>query len=341
MGTARWGALGFGGALLVAASALAQDDYSDKGFGLRLPSAFLRFTQVSAMGGGSAANRWSSAVNPAAADWTPIPGHFGFVLAPYASYISFANGTDLMLTAESLTWNMGELGTIQPVIVQIRSNRATTRQGLLFDYTVDYGQLGWAKRFGDWAIGATANYAKARTVFDMGDLRVSKSRGENYRLRVGALYQPAERWLTGCALEYAYSPFTARAIAFTPFGPMPVRIHSAERHVIVRPGVSYEYADYSTIHLDYQYGRFQQRGFENLHSHYWVAGIDHRMFDWLFMRSSASIDGRGNLSGMCGLGAHLSRNVSLDLGYHYDMLPELQPELGRSQVWQFVLAARF
>ena len=177
MGTARWGALGFGGALLVAASALAQDDYSDKGFGLRLPSAFLRFTQVSAMGGGSAANRWSSAVNPASADWTPIPGRFGFVLAPYASHIAFANGTDLMLTAESLTWNTGELGTIQPVVVQIRSNRATTRQGLLFDYTVDYTQLGWAKRFGDWAIGATANYAIARTVFGSTPTRASLSNG--------------------------------------------------------------------------------------------------------------------------------------------------------------------
>ena len=69
--------------------------------------------------------------------------------------------------------------------------------------------------------------------------------------------------------------------------------------------------------------------------------MDHRLLEWLWVRASAFVDGRGNASGTCGLGAYLSRRCSLDLGCQYDPLPELQPEFGRSHVLQLDFSARF
>ena len=43
----------------------AGSNYSDKHFSVRLPPAFIRFTEVSALGGETVANRFSSAINPA------------------------------------------------------------------------------------------------------------------------------------------------------------------------------------------------------------------------------------------------------------------------------------
>jgi len=327
--------------LLMCPSVLwAQDDYSDKDFSLRLPPAFIRFIEVSAAGGGTVANRLSSSVNPASADWTHAPSKHGMIMAPYYSLVAFEEGTRLHVTGESFTWDTRKWGTIQPSTVQIRSNRATNRMGLTFDYTVDYAQLQWAKRCGDSAIGVNVNYAKANITQDFGLLRVNDGDAENYRVRVGGLHQLAEKWLLGMAVEYGFSPYDADAMALTPQGPVPVRLRGTQHEFILRPGVSYEYAPYSTVYADYQYGRFGNKG-AHLLSHWWVAGVDHRLLQWLFVRASSSIDARGNAGATCGLGAYVSRRCLIDLGYQYDVLPELQPEFGRSQLFQFTLSAWF
>ena len=327
-------------ACAVPSLAWGQDDYSDKGFGVRLRPAFLRFIEVSAMGAGSVANRWSSAANPASADWMPGPSRFGFILGPYYSHVAFKEGTRLHLTGESVTWDTREWGTIQPAVVQIRSNRATDTAGLTFDYSVDYGQVQWAKRLDDWAIGIGLSYGQVTVKQDMGPLRVAETEGSSYRVRVGALHEPVEHLLAGCIVEYGWAPYETNALAFTPFGPMPVKIRGTERGFVLRPGVSYEYAELSNVHFDYQYGRFSNLG-EHLRSHWWVVGADHRLLEWLWVRASTSIDGRGNASGSCGIGAYFSRTFGIDLGYQYDPLPELQPEFGRSHILQLTVSARF
>lgn len=69
--------------------AAAQSSYSDKDFSVRLPPAFLRFTEVSTMGGETVANRYSSASNPASAGWIAPPGDLGIMAVPYYSAIRF------------------------------------------------------------------------------------------------------------------------------------------------------------------------------------------------------------------------------------------------------------
>jgi len=327
--------------------ALAQDDYSDKDFSLRLAPSFVRFLEASATGGGTVANRWSPAINPASVAWTRPPGKYGMIIAPYYSQIQFKAGTRLRVTGETFTWDLGEWGVVQPTLSQIRSNRATDRQGLVFGYTVDSAQVQWGKRSGEWAVGANLNYADAEVTHDLGPLRVSDASANSYRLRLGGLYQPAERWLAGLIVEYGFVPYRAEALAMGPMGPIigpmgpvTVRLEGTQQQWIVRPGISYEYAEYSTVYLDYQAGSFfSKRG--TLNSHWVSFGVDHRILEPLFVRAGASVDARGNAAFTCGLGAHLSRWCSVDLGYHYDPLPELQPEFGRAQVLQMAVNARF
>jgi len=183
-------------------AALAGSDYSDVPFSLRLPPAFIRFTEVSAGGGGTSASRWSSAVNPASAGWMELPYKFG------------------------------------------------------------------------------------------------------------------------------------------EFPPAWVKSTGVPQQVVVRPGVSYEYADYSTVFLDYQFGFFDNDLGGHFYNHRFSTGVDHRLLEWLFVRAGASVDVRGNAGVTCGVGIHLSRHCGLDVGYQYDVLPELRPEFGRAHVVQITFSLR-
>ncbi len=53
------------------------------------------------------------------------------------------------------------------------------------------------------------------------------------------------------------------------------------------------------------------------------------------------MDVRGNPGLTCGTSFFLGKSCSLDLGYEYNMLPELRPELGRASTIQAVFAVRF
>ncbi|MFW6162231.1 MAG: hypothetical protein ACODAJ_05635 [Planctomycetota bacterium] len=70
-----------------------------------------------------------------------MPSPRGLILAPYYSHIAFDEGSRLHLTGESFTWDLGDLGTVLPSVVQIRSNEARDSAGLEFDYRVDYAQV--------------------------------------------------------------------------------------------------------------------------------------------------------------------------------------------------------
>ena len=315
----------------------AGSDYSDKDLSVRFPSAFIRFRDVTTSGGETAANRRSSAVNPAAADWTDLPCELGVVLAPYYSHIQFKEGLRLHVMGEALTVDMGEWGTFQPTLGQMRSNRETDRFGVEFNYEADSLQLVWAKRFGDWGVGGLFNYGEAEMVNKLGPVRVSEGRAESYCFRVGGLYEPAAKWLTGLALEYSFAPTRATVLAATPLGPMSLGVKDTHERIIVRPGISYEYQDQSTVFADYQYGLFFNDE-DTLNCHRFNGGIDHRLLDWLFVRAGGFIDVRGNVGWTCGLGAYFSKWCSIDVGYQYDTLPELRPEFGRSHTLQVALS---
>ena len=66
--------------------------------------------------------------------------------------------------------------------------------------------------------------------------------------------------------------------------------------------------------------------------HRLFAGIDHRIIDALFVRGGLALDNNGNTSWTGGLGIYPLKQLSVDVGYQYDMYPEIQSEFGRSQL---------
>ncbi len=321
--------------------ALAGNDYPQN-FSLRLPPAFIRLRDVATMGGETVANRFSSALNPACADWTTVPSKFGVVLVPYNSTLCFDAGARIHVWGEAINWDTRDWGTFQPTVSQIYSNEAVNRMGLIFDYHVNSVQLLWAKRFGDCAFGASVNVAHAEVIHRFGatGVKLSESNSESYRIRLGGLWEPAEKWLTGLAIEYGVAPFRSKTFLPGPGGTITVYRNDAADQLIVRPGISYEYAQYCTVYFDYQYGYFAQAEFGALNSHRFTLGIDHRLLEFLFVRGSVSADVRGNVGFTVGVSLHLAEWLSFDAGYQYDQYPELHQEFGRSNGFQAVLAVR-
>lgn len=337
--------------LLVAASllpwvlplpAIAGSNYGDKDFAVRLPSAFLRFTEVATMGGETVANRMSSAINPASTAWLELPGDMGVVLAPYYSPVLFDNGTNMHVIGESATVKAGSLGVIQPTISQIRTNDATMRNGRTFDYTVDSYQVQWGKRFGNCAAGATFNFAKAEIIQTTPAGFKAKGVAESYRWRFGGLFEPCEKWLIGAIFEYGFQPYRSKTRVPLPFEmpPMIIRDRGVQHQFVFRPGVSYEYADMSTVFVDYQLGYYRNPE-DNLHNHHFTVGVDHRLLEFLFVRANVGIDVRGNASIGGGVSIFPAMWCSLDIGYKYDALPEIRQEFGRSHTIQFAFNVRF
>ena len=328
-------ALGCGGRIVWAGS-----DYSDKDFSLRLAPAFLRFTEVSAVGGETVANRFSSAINPASAGWLALPQKLGLVAAPYYSHVCLDSGTRLHIVGESLTWDTRKWGTIQPTLSQVRSNHDVHRLGLEFDYRVDTVQVQWAKRFGQWGLGAMFNFAEAEIVQKLGAVRMAEGHAESYRFRLGGLVEPADKWLLGLMVEYGLHPWRSSTRVLGAQGFTTVRMDGTQNQLLLRPGISYEYAKLSVVFLDYQYGSFFNQ-FGCLQHHRVSAGVDHRVLDWLFVRAGASFDARGNMGWTCGASVQLAEWCGIDFGYQYDVLPELRPEFGRSHTLQLTFSARF
>ncbi len=334
-------------------------DYSNKDFSVRLPPAFVRFTEISVMGGETVANRFSSAVNPASLGWISLPGKNGVLVSPYYSVINFQEGMHLDLFGESMTWDTRSWGAIQPTLSQIRTNNTVARDGLTFDYQVDVGQVQWGKRFGNYALGADLNYARANVrrkgtllsqipglpVLIPVDVNTETS-ADSYRGRIGGLYQPTEKWLLGMIVEYGFQPYRSKTTTqmSLPLSPSPVlqttEAKGTQEQYILRPGLSYEYAKGSTLFADYQLGIFNSDR-DNLVNHRFNAGIEHRLLEWLFVRFSPSVDLEGNLGVSIGLTAFLSKWCSIEAAYQYNMLPEIENEFGRAQTIQGVLAFWF
>jgi hypothetical protein len=315
-------------------------DYSDKELSVRLPSAFVHFTEVTVAGGETAANRLSSAVNPASAGWTKLPAEHGILLAPYYSHIFLDVGTKIDLYGEAGMLETENYGTFLPTLSQIRSNSETMKNDLTFDYKVDTAQITWADRWENVGFGFNLNFAEAEVINRMDDTKIAESHSESYRFRFGALYEFKEKWLAGLVMEYGFAPFRRTTYAPTPFGTFTFKETGTHQQFILRPAVSYEYAEYSNVFLDYQYGGYFNPT-DELKNHRFNLGIDHRLVDWLFVRGASFSDIRGNVGVSCGIGAHFSRYTSLDVGYQYNTLPELGPEFGRSQIIQAAFSFRF
>ena len=318
--------------------------YDDKDLSLRFPAAFSRFASygdVAGVGGASAGSMWSSSVNPASLAWKPIPGDLHLSLSPQYSGLYFREGTRLDLFSEALTWDAGDYGTFQPGIAQLRSNTRTTRQGLDFGMNMDYGQLQWAKRFGeDWAFGGGFNVSKSETRFDLGPVDISDSSSETYGLRVGALHRLADKWLGGVVFDYAFSPSRTTLYDFMGLGIGNTRIRDTTHQFVLRPGLSWEYQKDSSVYADYQLGSFSNDTGSLLVNRF-LWGVDHKLAEGVFVRGGTALDTKGNASWTCGLGIYPTDRFSIDLAYQDNMFPELTPEFGRSRTLTLSLSFTF
>ncbi len=341
--TSRRAILACLGALMLTSSAAA-GGYGKKDFTLRFPAALSRFSSygdVAGAGGASAASKWSSSVNPASSAWLRVPSRFRLSPSPQFSSICFASGTRIHVMTESLTWESENAGTFLPALAQIRSNRDAARNGFVFDLDMDFYQMQWARRVGQrLAVGANFNFTQAQTRFDLGDFHFSKTVSETYGFRFGGLWEPVDNLRVGVVFDYALSP--ARTTMRVPAGPVTLLVKDEDTtyQYLLRPGVSLEYAEDSAVFLDYQYGAFiNDTG--HLEVHRFCAGVDHRVFKWLFIRGGAVFDSRSNCAWTVGVGLYPTDWFTIDLAYQDDLFPELAAEFGRSRVLTLSLGFRF
>lgn len=320
-------------------------DYDEKDFSLRFPAALSRFSSyadVAATGGASAGSKWQSSSNPAALAWQSLTGTYRVSLNPQYSAIKFKEGTNLHVVTGSVTKEFEKYGTLQFAYAKARSNGDDTKQGIGFHYDMDYVQFQYGKRFSDdFALGAGVNISSAEVDNTYGVLRLANSSSKTYGVRLGGLYRIAGNLLGGLVLDYSSSPSSTKYYDTSGlFGPVYLQTNDTTKQFTLRVGPSYEYMKDSTVSLDYQYGLFKNDT-GNMEVHRVYAGIDHRIVDALFIRGGMAFDRNGFTGWTCGLGIYPTKQISIDLGYQYNMYPELESEFGRSHTFVVSLGVSF
>jgi hypothetical protein len=314
------------------------DGFDDKDFSLRFPAALSRFSSyadVAATGGASAGSKWQSSVNPASTAWQNLPGSYHLSLNPQYSQIIFQEGTVLHVTSESVTKEFETFGTFQVSLAQVRSNDRAIRAPLpdyKFSYDMNYMQAQWGKRFSDdFALGGNFNYSSSNVINKIDTVKLADSSSASYGFRAGSLYRITKSLLGGIVIDYSQSPSKTTVYDIFGAGTGDVQISDRTTQFTLRAGPSYEYRKDSTVTLDYQYGSFKN-DMGTMEVHRIFAGIDHRIIDALFIRGGFALDNEGNKSWTGGLGIYPFKQLSIDVGYQYNMFPEIQPEFGRSQL---------
>jgi hypothetical protein len=94
------------------------------------------------------------------------------------------------------------------------------------------------------------------------------------------------------------------------------------------------------VFADYQYAWFENDTGE-LTVHRFSGGVQHRVAEPLFLRAGATSDQHGNVGLLAGLSFVFAKWGSVDFGYQYDTLPELDREFGTSHTFQLTLGIRF
>jgi opacity protein-like surface antigen len=162
-------------------------------------------------------------------------------------------------------------------------------------------------------------------------LKLADSSSDSYGFRVGTLYRIAENLLGGLVVDYSWSPSKTTYYDIFGLGIGEARVDDKTKQLTLRAGPSYEYRKDSTVSLDYQYSSFENDT-GKLEVHRMFAGIDHRIVDALFVRGGVALDNKGNTAWTCGLGIYPLKELSIDVGYQYNMFPEIQSEFGRSHL---------
>ncbi len=332
-------------ALLVMCETAVASDYDNKDFSLRFPAALSRFANygdVAGLGGASAASKWSSSINPASTGWLDIQGPVQMYAAGQYTRMEFDNGTNFNVFAESLTIDADDWGTFTVAAAQGNSNRTTMRDGFDFHFTTDRIYLLWAKKFTEkTALGASVQYNKSSSRYDLGPIPIAKSNSDVYNISVGVLHEFAPKWLGGMVVDYGWSHDRTNYYAIPAFALPEVHVYDNTRQFLVRPGVTWEYMDESTIYVDYQFATFWNNT-GTLNTHRVFAGIEHKIFKGVFLRGGTTVDiCQQAYAWTGGVGFYPTSWVSLDVAYQYDMFPEIAKEFGRGQTLNVSLSFTF
>ena len=328
------------GSLLLATGRANGRDLSAVDFSLRLPAALSKFStysDVAAVGGASAGSQYQSSINPAATDWQPA-APYTVALSPQYQGVVFQRGPTVHVGFEAVTLKLPQGGSIEPAVVQIRSDASTLSPFTLLDG--DYGQLQWGYRLADrLAVGLNINYTSLGTRVGAGGMTFANGQSDTLDFRGGILAGVADHLLAGLVVDYGRSPGTTN-LTDPATGLCCVVFTDTTRQVLVRAGSTYEYAEKSSIYLDYQYADFWNST-GTFTTHRVFAGIEHQIRTWLYARAGIAYDARGGVSPTAGIGIYPTSNMSIDIGFQSDMFRELAPEFGSSKQFGISFAVTF
>lgn len=306
------------------------EDLAAIDFSLRLPSALSKFSSygdVAGFGGASAGSRYATGINPASIAWISDPQH-PLSVSPQVSKISFDKGPTLHISTLAMGLETKDLGSFQPAVAQISNDGKQDGDFLLLQG--DYAQLQWGKKLAnDLAVGANMNYSSFNTKAGLGGALLVDGASDTLGLRGGVLWAASKRLLAGLVVDYSVADSNASTVDLNCF--CWVKTSGRSYSSGLRAGLSYEYAELSSVYFDVWAGRFRNP-LESMSSRVLFTGVEHHFLPWMFGRAGLVYDFRGFYSPTLGVGVNPSRNMSIDVAIQQDMFPELRPEFGASKL---------
>ena len=120
---------------------------------------------------------------------------------------------------------------------------------------------------------------------------------------------------------------------------MAIRSTDTTQQLLLRTGLTWDYAKGSDLYLDYHGGFFRNRD-GTLWVHRLPIGIEHMFVRDIFWgRVGTTVDSRGSVAFTSGFGLTLGKSCSLDLAFQRNNFPEVREEFGRSHT--FVVSLGF
>lgn len=322
-----------------AAFAKAESSFAEMDFSLRFPAALAKFSSyadVAAFGGASAGSRYGSGINPASIDWMPAPGG-QFSISPQASRLNFDRGASMRIATISASYGSAGYGTLQSSLTRVSNDGSATGDFLLADG--HYAQLQWGKKItSDIAVGANVNHSHFKTSAGFGGQLLADGNSVNNSVRGGVLWAASPKLLAGLVVDYASG--TGATDALNPECFCFTRFDDRSRAATARMGLSYEYAPQSSLYADYLVGRYRNDT-SSMVSRTAMAGAEHLVLPWLYLRAGVAYETRGAWGKSVGLGIMPSKTMSIDLALQRDMFPELHPEFGGSTTANLSMSVAF
>lgn len=330
------------------------DDYAGKDFSLRFSSAINRFepyADVAGKGGSSAALPFGSSNNPASGAWhfpddaqeDGSTDHYRMNVSGQYSNVSFSNATQLHFASDSIGFGKAETGVFRIDTGTIQSNERTVQNRPLgFGFDLGGGRLNYAKKFGDFSIGATAGYAHSRTTFSSSGTNIVDAEKDIWNFRLGGLWNPAKsNWFLGVVSTYINGPSDTTTLVRLPSGGrMLIASSDTTSQFTVQPGIAYRWRHQGYIHADYEYVNLSNNT-GSLSEHRFLVGADIPITNFFYLRGGGFTDEKGNAGWTAGIGFYPSKKVFLDLAYQNNNFPEVAREFGRAQTLNACLSVRW